>query len=210
MLIKATDLSYKYPDSSKKLVFPDISVEEEEQFLILGKSGSGKTTLLHLLAFLLPIQDGQICFEGNNISNLSQKDIGLLRSQNTGIIHQKPIFVKSLSCIDNIVLSNYLSAKSQDLEKITANAQKLEVNHLLYKKPDQLSGGEQQRMTILRAISHSPKVVFADEPTSNLDDDSCEKVYKLLSSLCSENQTSLVIVTHDKRLIDLVPKKIYI
>lgn len=208
MLLQATDLSYTHPDSSRKLVFPDVELQENEQLLILGKSGSGKTTLLHLLALLLPIQKGQIKFTGNDLIELSKVELSKVRAENTGIVHQKPIFVRSLSCRDNITLSNYFSNKSGNTEKLKENARKLEVEHLLDKKPDQLSGGEQQRMTILRAIAHSPKIIFADEPTSNLDDESCEKVYGLLSSICKDNGTSLIIVTHDKRLFNLVPKKI--
>lgn len=208
MLLKATDISYSYPESSRTLSFPNIEVGDKEQCLILGKSGSGKTTLLHILAFLLPLQKGEILFEGKTVSSLSKEKLGQLRAKKTGIIHQKPIFIKSLSCLDNIKLSNYFSNSPNNMEKLKANANQLEVGHLLDKKPDQLSGGEQQRMTILRAVAHGPKVIYADEPTSNLDDESCAKVYQLLSTICTQNDSGLVVVTHDKRLMDLVPKKI--
>jgi ABC-type lipoprotein export system ATPase subunit len=204
MLLQSENLSYQYKGSSQELCFPDIKLEEGETHLILGNSGSGKTTLLHLLSLILPMQAGKLAILDKEIVKLTNKNIHQFRAQNIGIIHQKPFFVRSLSALENLKLGSYFSKRLFDEKEVEKLSLRLGVNKLLAKRPDELSGGEQQRLSILRAMLNNPKIIFADEPTSNLDDDNCQIAFNSLSELSKENNSTLVIVTHDNRLKSLV------
>lgn len=208
MFLSSSNLSYQYPNSEKLLTFPDFELKQGETFLILGNSGSGKTTFIHLLSLLLPLQNGTLNILDKNIKEETSKSIHDFRAHNISIIHQKPYFVRSLNAMDNLKLSPYFQNEKFDLTNATYFAKKLGVDQLLSKKPDELSGGEQQRLSILRAIVNKPKLIFADEPTSNLDDDNCEKVFNSLQELSTESKATLVIVTHDTRLKTLIPNQL--
>lgn len=208
MVLKSKKLSYRYPNNSKTLTFPDFDLAAGENYLILGKSGSGKTTFLHLLALLLPIQKGELQILDVDISKMNGKELLNFRAKNISIIHQKPHFVKSLSALDNLKLAPYFAKENFNYELLKRFALKLQIDELLHKKPEELSGGEQQRLSILRAILNEPKLIFADEPTSNLDDDNCTRVFESLLEIANETNATLVIVTHDNRLKPLVKNQL--
>jgi putative ABC transport system ATP-binding protein len=208
MFLRSRNLSYKYTNSEKILSFPDIELKEGETLLVLGNSGSGKTTFIHLLSLLLPLQKGDLTILNKNIRNETNKSLHDFRAKNISLIHQKPYFVRSLNGIDNLKLGPYFQQKKLDLKALKHFAEKLGIYQLLTKKPDELSGGEQQRLSILRAIISKPKLIFADEPTSNLDDKNCKHVFNSLQELSNESNAALVIVTHDTRLKALVSNQI--
>lgn len=201
------DLTFAYsPD--KTFAFPDLRCAQGEALLILGESGSGKTTLLHLLALLLQPQAGEISLNGESWRQLSPAATARIRAQRLGIIYQRAHFVRSLDVLDNILLANYLAGKTQDKAKSLALAEALGFAALLSQKTHQLSQGEQQRVSIARALMNDPAVILADEPTASLDDGNCRRVVKLLREQSQAVGASLVVVTHDQRLKAEFPNQI--
>ncbi len=200
-MLACSELSFSY-DTKKTFNFPSFSCEKGETLLILGNSGTGKTTLLHLLALLLTPNGGSIKINNNELATLSAKEATKMRANHLGIIYQKPHFVSSLSVLDNLLLANYLADRKESKEQAQKLATNLGISSLLDKKISMLSGGEQQRVSIARALMNNPDVILADEPTSNLDDENCEKVIQLLENQSKNIGAALVIVTHDQRLKD--------
>ncbi|WP_138482345.1 ABC transporter ATP-binding protein [Dyadobacter bucti] len=208
-MITSNNLQFAY-SPEKKFTFPDITCGDKETLLILGQSGKGKTTLLHLLALLLKPHSGEIHIAESKVTDLSAKQILEIRAKNIGIIYQKPHFVSSLTVIDNILMSNYLANRSQDKNKAIYLAEQLGFAEHLSKKTTQLSQGEQQRVSIARALMNNPNVILADEPTSNLDDNNCRKVVDLLKTQSGSIGASLVVVTHDQRLKDEFSNQVFL
>ena len=208
-MIISRNLHFSYTPH-KQFSFPDIVCQDNETLLILGQSGKGKTTLLHLLALLLKPDQGEIHIDGKNLNNLSQTQIPGIRARQIGIIYQKAHFVSSLSVLDNLILANYLSNQKQDKDKAAYLAEQLGFAGHLSKKTSELSQGEQQRVSIARALMNDPKVILADEPTSNLDDINCHKVITLLKKQSGSIGASLLVVTHDQRLKDEFPNQIFL
>ena len=202
-MIRTKDLSIIY--ENKRINFPDLDISQGDHFLILGRSGSGKTSFLNLLGGLLSPSSGQIKINNKNIALLSSNELDKFRGLNIGFIFQSPHFIKSLNINDNLMLSQYLLG-NRDQNHIDTLLEKVE---LLNRKKDPLhvlSEGEKQRISIVRALINKPKIILADEPTSALDDYSCNIVIDLLKNLSQENNSVLIIVTHDKRLKDKFKK----
>ena len=208
-MITSTNLRFAY-SPQKTFSFPDIQCEDKETLLILGQSGKGKTTLLHLLALLLQPETGQILIANKPVTSLSAEEVTKVRAENIGIIYQKPHFVSSLSVLDNILLSNYLANRTENFQKARILAEKLGFAEHLSKKTNQLSQGEQQRVSIARALINEPNVILADEPTSNLDDSNTQKVVTLLKEQSASIGASLIVVTHDQRLKDEFPNQVHL
>lgn len=198
-MIASQNLRFSY-SPSKSFSFPDIHCNDRETLLILGQSGKGKTTLLHLLALLLKPDSGDIAVNGSSVVGLAASQLTDIRAKKIGIIYQRAHFVSALSVLDNILMPNYLSGKKQDKEKASYLSEQLGFADHLSKKTNQLSQGEQQRVSIARALMNDPNVILADEPTSSLDDENCQKVIGLLKEQSSIIGASLVVVTHDQRL----------
>lgn len=175
-----------------------------ERCVILGASGSGKSTLLYLLAGLESPDSGSIFFDSVNMSQLSLNELAIFRNNYIGLIFQFHFLLPSMNAIDNILLPSRISTQKVDMKAVTKKimdlSHELGVNHLLKKYPYELSGGEQQRINILRALSRDPKIILCDEPTGNLDSQNSQKVVQLLMSLSQTKNTALIFVTHDKTL----------
>ena len=197
-MISTKGLNFKYNEQAS-FSFPDINLGKEENLLIIGSSGIGKTTLLHLLAGLLESNSGSINLYGQDISKLTQHQIDKFRGQNIGIVFQKPHFVNSLTVKENLQLAQYLGNK-KDQNRIIDILSSLDILDKENKKPKKLSQGEKQRASIAMAIVNSPKLILADEPTSSLDDENCDRVIKLLKKQASEFKAQLIVITHDNRL----------
>jgi len=197
-MISTKGLNFKYNEQAS-FSFPDINLSKDENLLIIGSSGIGKTTLLHLLAGLLESNSGSINLYGQDISKLTQHQIDKFRGQNIGIVFQKPHFVNSLTVKENLQLAQYLGNK-KDQNRIIDILSSLDILDKENKKPKKLSQGEKQRASIAMAIVNSPKLILADEPTSSLDDENCDRVIKLLKKQASEFKAQLIVITHDNRL----------
>lgn len=198
-MLQTDTLKFSYPNK-QVFRFPDIHCKSEETLLILGNSGTGKTTFLNILALLLNPSEGILTINNTNTTILNEKSKTDFRAKNVGIVFQKPYFVNALNVSENLVLANYLGNYPMDKLKAEDLAKNLGFDHLMSKKVQELSGGEQQRVCIARALMNNPKVILADEPTSALDDENCQKVADLLEKQSKSIGAALIIVTHDHRL----------
>ncbi|WPR76747.1 ABC transporter ATP-binding protein [Algoriphagus sp. NG3] len=197
-MLKTNALSFEY-DANNRFEFPDLSVEEGADLLILGESGIGKTTFLHLIAGLLPPKTGKIFIDETDITRLTGKELDAFRGKNIGIVFQRPHFIHSLTLGENLAMIQYLGKKS-DPDRIKSVLDGLGLLSKINDRPHLLSQGEQQRAAIALAVVNQPKLILADEPTAALDDKNCIKVMELLRSQTKSNKASLIIITHDQRL----------
>jgi ABC-type lipoprotein export system ATPase subunit len=202
-MIKVKQLSYKYPEGSS-IQFPDFEVNAGESLLILGESGCGKTTLLHLLAGLLRPTSGEIWINDKPISQMNNSEMDQFRGEHIGLVYQKNYFIASLSVLDNLIISPY----SINENRANTIAKRLGIFDTLNRYPNQLSVGQQQRVSIGRAVMNAPQLLLADEPTSALDYSNCRNVINLLLEEARDNNAALVIVTHDDRLKEEVHNNI--
>ncbi len=198
-MVKTTDLSYSYY-TQESFDFPDINLNPKEHLLILGPSGVGKTTLLYLMAGLLQPTKGNVFIDGTDINSLSRQQLDKFRGEHVGLIFQQYHFVNSLNVAENLKLRQSFPKKIQGKKRATELAGRLGLAEHLNKKVSNLSQGQQQRLAIALGIIHQPKVIFADEPTSNLDDANCDKVIELLKEEATISNSSLIIITHDFRV----------
>ena len=199
MSIHTKGLKFQY-NSSNSFAFPDIILEDKEQLLVLGNSGKGKTTLLHLLGGILKSSEGSIVINNKDITGLSPRAMDHFRGAQIGMVFQKPYFVKSLTVEDNLILAQKLGGKKVDRQKIHHLLEELDIHVKVEAFPTELSVGEQQRLSIARAVLNHPALILADEPTSALDDTNTERVSNLLRHSARSQDANLIVVTHDRRL----------
>lgn len=207
MSVKITDLTFTYPDG-EAFCFPNVEVEKGQSLLITGPSGSGKSTLLHIMAGFLTPQKGDIQIDNQSIYQFSESARDAFRGKNIGMIFQQHHFVRSISALDNVVLAWMSAGLKPDVRLAKEVMGELGLASKLYDKPQNMSQGEQQRLSIARAMVKKPAVVLADEPTSSLDDENAHTVGKLLIDLTGNHNVALVVVTHDQRLKDVFPKSV--
>lgn len=188
--------------------FPDISVKKGDHWLLLGQSGCGKTTLLHLMAGLLRPKAGKVVINNEDIAQLSESALDKFRGENIGIIFQQSHLIRSLSVEENLLTAQYLAGTKQDKQRVHQILEQLNLGHKLKSKTNNLSQGEQQRVSIGRALVNEPAIILADEPTSSLDDVNCQQVVELLLEQSEASGASLIIVTHDGRLKEMFENKI--
>lgn len=204
-ILNVRNLEKSYSSGSKKLkVLQDINFEVEEQktFAIVGPSGSGKTTLLGLCAGLDRPDSGSINLCGSELSTLGEDKRALLRNKHIGFVFQDFQLLTTLTALENVAVPLELQG-NKDASKIGKELlTKVGLGDRIHHYPSQLSGGEQQRVALARAFSTRPSVLFADEPTGNLDTETGEKVEQLLFDLNKEAGTTLIIVTHDLELAE--------
>jgi putative ABC transport system ATP-binding protein len=179
-----------------------LEIKDGESLAIVGKSGSGKTTLMHLLAALDKPTSGQIYWDGQLLSSMSEKEITKLRNERIGFVFQQFFLQPTLSVMENTVLPLKIAGLASSLRK-KQGSQALKDVGLLDKASNRatdLSGGQKQRVAIARALVSKPSVIFADEPTGNLDTETGQQIIELLFKLQKEHHITLVIVTHDREL----------
>lgn len=174
----------------------NFSLDNGSHLIISGPSGSGKSTLINLMSGLYRPTSGHVSFESNDYSKLTDKDIDEMRAKNFGLIFQRLHLIKHLTVEQNILLG-FNKIKLPNIEKL------IEDIGLTFKKKQlakDLSFGESQRVAIARGVVNNPKIIFADEPTSSLDDENTTRVLKLISAQANKNKSSIVISTHDERV----------
>ena len=183
-------------------ILSDISfnVKHGESVAIVGTSGSGKSTLLSLLAGLDTATNGEIFLDGEPLHDLDEEARAALRAAKIGFVFQSFMLVQSLTALENVMLPAELAGKSDAKEQALALLKKVGLSHRTDHYPSQLSGGEQQRVAIARAFIGTPKILFADEPSANLDSKNGKMIESLLFDLNSQHGTTLILVTHDEGL----------
>ena len=199
-ILKIHELEKVYTSGSKELtVLSNISFEVEKGsiFSIVGPSGSGKTTLLGLCAGLDYPSAGTIELCGSNLENLDEDKRAQLRNKEVGFIFQNFQLLPTLTALENVIVPLELQGERNAAKVGMELLQKVGLADRFHHYPSQLSGGEQQRVALARAFSNKPSILFADEPTGNLDEETGEKVIQLLFQLNKEAGTTLVIITHD-------------
>lgn len=202
-ILNVRNLEKSYTSGTKKLqVLYDINFEVEAQktFAIVGPSGSGKTTLLGLCAGLDRPDSGSIHLCNEELGKLSEDENAVLRNQKVGFIFQNFQLLPSLTALENIAVPLELQGDKGATRIGKELLEKVGLSNRAHHYPSQLSGGEQQRVALARAFSNRPSILFADEPTGNLDSETGEKVVSLLFELNKEAGTTLIIVTHDLEL----------
>ena len=202
-ILKVQNLRKSYDSGSKKLtVLDDINfeIEENETFAIVGPSGSGKTTLLGLCAGLDQPDSGSIELCGSMIQKLNEDQRALLRNQKVGFVFQNFQLIPTLTALENVAVPLELRGDKNATKISKELLEKVGLQSRYDHYPSQLSGGEQQRVALARAFSTKPQILFADEPTGNLDEETGQNVIELLLNLNKESGTTLVIVTHDMEL----------
>ncbi|WP_275545227.1 MULTISPECIES: ABC transporter ATP-binding protein [unclassified Pseudomonas] len=178
----------------------DLELSKGDSLAIVGSSGSGKSTLLGLLAGLDLPSGGAVLLAGKNLSELDEDQRARLRAEHVGFVFQSFQLLDSLNALENVMLPLELEGHADARQRARALLERVGLGQRLTHYPRQLSGGEQQRVAIARAFAAEPDVLFADEPTGNLDSHTGERISDLLFQLNQERGTTLVLVTHDERL----------
>lgn len=199
-MISIADVAYLYPGAATQLRFNNFSIEKGEHWLLLGESGSGKTTLLHLLGGVLRTKTGKIEVEGTSITQLSESALDRFRGRHIGFIFQKNHLISALSVRNNLLLSPFLAGLPQNEKRVEEVLSQLGLLEKKNSRINYLSQGQAQRVAIARAVLNKPAVILADEPTSALDDKNADRVIDLLTEAATQNNTTLVVATHDQRL----------
>ncbi len=177
-----------------------LNVKQGESVAIVGTSGAGKSTLMSLLAGLDTATSGDISLLGKSLKQLDDEERASLRSESIGFVFQSFLLIPSLTALENVTLPCLLKGEAEDVTKATQLLESVGLGHRIDHLPSQLSGGEQQRVALARAFMTNPKILFADEPTGNLDQKTAAKVIELLFELNQEHGTTLVLITHDQSL----------
>ena len=207
-MLRTQRLRYRYADGGPEMAFPDLDVDRGQELLLLGASGTGKTTLLHLIAGMRTPDAGEVTLNEDAFSTLSTAHRDLARGRHMGIVFQTAHFVRSLTVSENLALARTLAGLDPDPDRIAELLAGLGLSHKLNARVDALSVGEQQRVSIARAVVHGPGIILADEPTSALDDVNTDAVLDLLRTQASEAGAALLIVTRDQRLKDRMADRV--
>lgn len=205
-ILNVQNLQKVYSGGNRELtILHDLTfeVKKSEVFSIVGPSGSGKTTLLGLCAGLDEASSGKVELCGEELTRLTEDERARLRNRKTGFVFQDFQLLPTLTAIENVAIPLELQAEKAAFERSKMLLEKVGLGDRIHHYPSQLSGGEQQRVALARAFVNEPEILFADEPTGNLDEETGEKIIQLLFELNKEHGTTLVIVTHDMELAKL-------
>jgi putative ABC transport system ATP-binding protein len=200
-LLNATHIAhaFEYP------LFKEINftLKEQESIAIVGRSGSGKSTLLHIFSSFIKPNEGQVeLMNHKNLYTLKENDIEAIRRYDLGIIFQAHYLFKGMKAIENLEIATLLANEEIDNELL----EKLEIKELMEQKIGELSGGQQQRISIARVLSKKPNIIFADEPTGNLDKETARLVMNVLLEYIQSHNSALLLVTHDEEMARLCNK----
>lgn len=215
-ILKLENVEKKYSGSVEELHIINnlsFSVEEGEFISILGRSGSGKSTLLNIMGLLDRVDGGKIFIGGQEVDKLSEEERDKIKNQMIGFVFQFHYLLPEFTALENVMLPALLNNFDKKLEREKRAKELLEKvglgereNH----KPSQLSGGEKQRVAIARALINSPKILLADEPTGNLDEETSEMIFKILKDINKNEKQTIIVVTHSKDLAEISDKQLYL
>jgi len=193
-ILNAQSLSHEFDYPLFKDV--SLSVSSKESIAIVGVSGSGKSTLLHILSSLLMPKKGKVELFGHDIYTLKEDDLVHLRRHELGLIYQSHYLFKGFSAYENLEVASILAGERIDNELL----KRLGIEHVIRQKVTELSGGQQQRVSIARVLSKKPRLIFADEPTGNLDHETAREVVDIFLEYLQKNDAAMILVTHDESL----------
>lgn len=195
--IKNLKKSYVEPDGGELpiLDIPEWKVETGEQVVVVGSSGCGKTTLLHIIAGILRPTSGHVFIDGWDVPLLSEAERDIFRAKRIGYVFQTFNLLQPFSALENVQIGMTFAGRN-DKNRAKNLLERVGLGHRLHHKPSQLSVGEQQRVSVARALANSPKLVLADEPTANVDVGNQQQVIDMLRETCREEKVALVLVTH--------------
>ncbi|MEO1937261.1 MAG: ABC transporter ATP-binding protein [Sulfurimonas sp.] len=193
-LLSAQNLSHTF----EYKLFEDVSLElnREESIAIIGMSGSGKSTLLHILSTLLIPEEGSVSLFGESVSSMNRKRLGEIKRYDLGLVFQSHYLFNGFSAYENLEVAELLSGEKIDNTLL----EHLNIKECIDQKVTQLSGGQQQRVSIARVLTKQPRIIFADEPTGNLDKETASQVMKLFFEYCKRSGAGMILVTHDNEL----------
>lgn len=188
----------------------DLHIKESEVVSIVGSSGAGKTTLLTILGTLDRPSSGEIVFNGVNITSLNEKKLAAFRNQHIGFVFQFHHLLPEFTALENVCIPAFINktSKKEAELKATELLDLLGLKHRANHKPSELSGGEQQRVAVARALINNPKVIFADEPSGNLDSENAQNLHRLFFKLRDELKQTIVVVTHNETLANMADRKL--
>jgi len=193
-LLSAKNLSHTFEYE----LFSDVSLdlESQETIAIIGMSGSGKSTLLHILSSLLKPDTGEVFLFNQNIYEMNESKLSQMKRDEIGLVFQSHYLFKGFSAYENLEVAAILSSQNIDSELL----RRLNIEECIQQKVTELSGGQQQRISIARVLTKKPRLIFADEPTGNLDKTTANEVMKLFFEYCENQNAGMVLVTHDENL----------
>ena len=199
-LLSAKNISHTF----EYKLFSNIELElnKKESIAIIGMSGSGKSTLLHILSTLLEPEEGVIELFGENIYAMDRKKLAKIKRDLLGLVFQSHYLFKGFSAYENLEVAAILSQEKIDDELL----RRLNIKECIEQKVTELSGGQQQRVSIARVLTKKPKIIFADEPTGNLDKETANEVMKLFFEYCEKESAGMILVTHDEKLAQMCDK----
>ena len=208
-MIKALDVTKKYADL-QVLKGINLQIEDSEIISIVGDSGAGKTTLLQILGTLDKATTGDVYFDNILVKDLKPKALAEFRNKNIGFIFQFHQLLPEFTCLENVCMPAWIAKKDQ--KETEARAKELlfylNLSHRFEHKPSELSGGEQQRCAVARALINKPKIIFADEPSGNLDSKNANELHQLFLNLRKDFGYSFVIVTHNEEFANMADRKL--
>ncbi len=209
-MIKATSIEKSY-ENLKVLKGVNVSINPGEIVSIVGASGAGKSTLLHILGTIDNPDSGNLSINNTEITRLKAKELSAFRNKHIGFVFQFHHLLPEFSALENVLIptmiSGFKTKDSKDRAKELLNY--LGLSKRIQHKPNELSGGEQQRVAIARAIINQPKVIFADEPTGNLDSENSNDIHQLFFDLRKQFNHTFIIVTHNNKLADMADRKLH-
>jgi len=208
-MIKANNIHYSY-GNLKVLKGVDLHIKQGEFVSIVGSSGAGKTTLLQLLGTLEDIQLGSLNINNNDVNTLTSKELAKFRNQEIGFVFQFHNLLVEFTALENVCLPAFIAGtpRKKAEEEGLALLELLGLSNRANHKPDELSGGEQQRVAVARALINSPSIVLADEPSGNLDSKNADELHNLFFRLNKELEQTFVIITHNQEFANLASRKL--
>lgn len=213
-MIRAKNIHKSYGDL-EVLKGVDLHIQEGEVVSIVGESGAGKSTLLQILGTLdMPTNPAQhqtqIALAGESFINMNDRQLSRFRNKNIGFVFQYHQLLPEFTALENVLLPTRISGRNEkdSIEKAYSLFEDLNIAHRLHHKPSEMSGGEAQRTAVARALINSPKIIFADEPTGNLDSKNADDLHKMFFDLRDKYNQTFVIVTHNPNLADVTDRKL--
>ena len=212
-LLKLSNVNLNYTIDSKSiniLINISFEVDYKETISVVGESGSGKTSLIMLIGGLEKVSSGNIFFRDSELSNMNEDEISEIRRKNIGIVFQSFYLIPNYTALENVSLSLEINKFDKPTVKAKEILDRFGLSNRFNNFPNQLSGGEQQRIAIARSVAMKPELILADEPTGNLDSENTDKISSLLFNYIKDENASLIMVTHDNNLANLTKRKIII